>query len=603
MVKTPRDGYYAVRYGKGVRSCLFFNWEDCKVHVEEGGADYKVFDSLEEAAAYATSASLDTLAAAVVTAASEAAEDKVAATNINEGTTKKRKTPVKTTAVARAKRARTNDGDTVHVQSKAVVSSRLRQPTKKWEAMFAKLKEFQQQDGSLLLESGDEAMRRWIRSQNDHYRLFKENKPSSMYQEKINRLRTLGFVFRVDQAESTSRRKQTDVPRRIYKQWEESRQKLKLYMDSHSGSWEIDKSEKEYAKLRHWVMEQQCEFRRLQEGQEGAMTEEKLQRLSAIGVNFSYVKWHERVQQLQTFKEEHGHIDVPNTHEEMGPWVTMIRKQYKTASDGKPKRYLTPERIGELKMMGFVFERSQNVIDFHDDFEECFETLKKYKKENGDCLVKRHPHTNELHNWVSRVRKEYKKLQDGRPCRLTVQQLQRLTDVGFVFRQKDGYLAFEHRVEELRQFKALHGHLNITTKHPELGEFIGRQRKQYKWRMNGQKSPMSDERIAILEELGFDFQVDNWRDPVQIQKPKAWEERFDELMSFKELHGHTIVPQHTAGLGSWVKKQRKDLKAFRKGEKSPMTAQKAMKLSEVGFVIDVFELRKLRKRYDSDEEY
>jgi len=66
----------------------------------------------------------------------------------------------------------------------------------------------------------------------------------------------------------------------------------------------------------------------------------------------------------------------------------------------------------------------------------------------------------------------------------------------------------------------------------------------------------------------------------------SWEERYGELLEFKEEHGHVIVPQKSGPLGTWVKGQRTGYKKMKAEKKSPLTADKALKLSEIGFGFD-----------------
>jgi hypothetical protein len=71
-----------------------------------------------------------------------------------------------------------------------------------------------------------------------------------------------------------------------------------------------------------------------------------------------------------------------------------------------------------------------------------------------------------------------------------------------------------------------------------------------------------------------------------------------------------VVPQHYTGydnLGRWVHSQRKHYKQLRKGGPSSMTTEKALRLSEIGFVWSA--TYKIRKREamtnnneDSDDE-
>jgi hypothetical protein len=51
-------------------------------------------------------------------------------------------------------------------------------------------------------------------------------------------------------------------------------------------------------------------------------------------------------------------------------------------------------------------------------------------------------------------------------------------------------------------------------------------------------------------------------------------------------HSHTIVPQNYQVLGWWVNTQRKQYKKLKSGKKSSLTAERALKLAELGFCFD-----------------
>jgi len=53
--------------------------------------------------------------------------------------------------------------------------------------------------------------------------------------------------------------------------------------------------------------------------------------------------------------------------------------------------------------------------------------------------------------------------------------------------------------------------------------------------------------------------------------------------AYKEEHGHTLVPQLAGPLGIWVKQQRTEYRNMKAGRKTPMTAEKALRLKEIGF--------------------
>jgi hypothetical protein len=115
---------------------------------------------------------------------------------------------------------------------------------------------------------------------------------------------------------------------------------------------------------------------------------------------------------------------------------------------------------------------------------------------------------------------------------------------------------------------------------------VKRQRYQYKLKTEGKRSTLSDERIRLLNKIGFIY---NSHDVV-------WEERLQELILFKQIHGHCIVPsnyQPNVQLAIWTKRQRRQYKKFQEGSSSSMTTERIAKLEAIGFVWDC---RKIKKK-------
>ena len=76
---------------------------------------------------------------------------------------------------------------------------------------------------------------------------------------------------------------------------------------------------------------------------------------------------------------------------------------------------------------------------------------------------------------------------------------------------------------------------------------------------------LSDSPQNDLIEVGFVFRagkITNWR----TLERKSWDDRFRELLAFKEEHGHTLVPQLSGPLGGWVKDQRTGYRRMKKGQ-------------------------------------
>lgn len=113
---------------------------------------------------------------------------------------------------------------------------------------------------------------------------------------------------------------------------------------------------------------------------------------------------------------------------------------------------------------------------------------------------------------------------------------------------------------ELLKFKAEHGHTDVPEDHP-IYFWVYTQRKnkrQKEWRQqhNKPENPgtrkLTDDHIKVLNTIEFCW------DPYKKSIVERWKQRFDELVAFKDQHGHTNVPQksNARGLSSWVKVQR-----------------------------------------------
>lgn len=148
----------------------------------------------------------------------------------------------------------------------------------------------------------------------------------------------------------------------------------------------------------------------------------------------------------------------------------------------------------------------------------------------------------------------YNKLIQGKPGKravLDAVKMQRLTEIGFQFRPRGSYLTWEDQMEKLRKFKNENGHCKVPVSDPVLGNFVKLARREYKLKQQGNKSSMTLDRERELREIGFVFE--GGKTPQRSEGGnKSWEERFEELLLFKEEHGHTVVPQNSGRLGQWV---------------------------------------------------
>jgi hypothetical protein len=77
----------------------------------------------------------------------------------------------------------------------------------------------------------------------------------------------------------------------------------------------------------------------------------------------------------------------------------------------------------------------------------------------------------------------------------------------------------------------------------------------------------------------------------------SWQNKYANLASFKEQHGHAEVPSnwHDQKLAIWVKCQRRNYKLHRQGRKSAISSDRIALLEALDFNWDPRNLAKPRK--------
>lgn len=135
------------------------------------------------------------------------------------------------------------------------------------------------------------------------------------------------------------------------------------------------------------------------------------------------------------------------------------------------------------------------------------------------------------------------------------------------------------RFDDLMNFKAENGHCLVPHSFPpnqQLAQWVKRQRYQYKLKMLGRHSTLTDERQEELQLMGF----------VWDSHKAAWEERLESLKKYCATNGNCLVPtnyEDDRSLAVWVKCQRRQMKLFRSGRRSTMTQERFEALDRLGF--------------------
>ena len=337
----------------------------------------------------------------------------------------------------------------------------------------------------------------------------------------------------------------------------------------------------------------------------------------------------QRLEQIKTFQQNHGHCNVPKSHDtSLSEWVKNMKYSYANKRLGKKSNMnLSQERITRLESIGndngdgnvnvnVNGNVNGNGISWkwtstsHDErFNVYCDQLVQFKEENGHCHVPwNYTQSPGLGNWCNSIRAAYTNLHNkinstasstststststsnstekDKKISLSPERLQRLEEIGFDFCGKNQDEKFDKQCAALIKFKKDNGHCNVPqryTANPSLGQFCTNMRVAYNCLLIKKKPKhnLSNERIERLQEIGLKWKV------------KDYEERFEKhclaLEEFKKKHGHCNVSKNfkeDSTLATWCHQIRFAYHQKKKGKKPGLcvSQDRIERLEAIGF--------------------
>ena len=285
---------------------------------------------------------------------------------------------------------------------------------------------------------------------------------------------------------------------------------------------------------------------------------DKYDGLSALEWEERYFK--DRFLELVEFKADHGHADVPRDGSILGLWASAQRSQYKT-------KELPQRRVKVLAAIGFNFSPNEDVMALEQRyFKSQVYDLVVYRAQHGDCKVPKDG--SRLSRWVGSLRTQFKR--------------------GEVAEDRVKLLDSLHFEWKRTQARALQnrGAVNDDTANEGGGTHRRAPRD-----LTGARA------VAYAEKI-----------------EQKWEEKFQQLVTYKEDYGNAMVPQDKGSLGRWVSTQRErkrqnDLADAGivlppdKKRPAPLSAEQITKLESVGFKWKVNTIVGWEARYQQLLEY
>jgi hypothetical protein len=271
--------------------------------------------------------------------------------------------------------------------------------------------------------------------------------------------------------------------------------------------------------------------------------------------------WEQSCEELQTYFNTHGSSNVPAKYGRLGMWVIRQRNT--------DRHKLESWQMDKLNALNFDWETKLEKDERA--WTQMFGLLKKFLEEHGHTRVPCHFVSQglQLGQWVTSQHKFHRKgkIRDDRR--------RQLKSVGFLWARDERLVwndtkerspgvvdgAWTKMYSHLVEFHREHKHCMVSARtlvkmddgsSKNLGTWVIRQRTALT------DSILKEERKQLLDDLGFVWEIDHY-DVDRSLRARQWEEMYNKLQAFKEIHGHCQIPAnytHDQTLGKWARNQR-----------------------------------------------
>lgn len=396
----------------------------------------------------------------------------------------------------------------------------------KWEAMYDLLKKHSAKTGSTKIKAVNKKMKsllQWTNSQKQQFR------NGTLSQSRASLLNQLGIFDRNDfeKQKSVKIKNKKIKPSESERLWDENVLKLHAYYDLH-GNCDIpfDFSDKDLVRFVRFLRSPDAKVK---------LNNHQLKLLETLGFNWNLDRNHEiwlrEYSKLKDFYVENGNslVRKSKTDEKHYSWILLQRMKNKKGMLSQLRKKLLddiefPWILDDVPTKGHPDHKNWNIM-----YEELIEFRKKYghvRVSQNDLTYKR------LGVWLNIQRVTYSR------GKMLAKRIELLEEVGIIWNTK--IADWESRFQQAVEFKRINGHFNIAqsdTTFPGLYFWIRHIRTRAK---------LTKEQKDKLDKIAF---FDN----VPVKKNDNFNERFNQLIEYRKLHGTFVVKKSNYSLYNWLK--------------------------------------------------
>jgi len=237
--------------------------------------------------------------------------------------------------------------------------------------------------------------------------------------------------------------------------------------------------------------------------------------------------------------------------------LAELEEQIKMAKEIKQEKRKTLEDLADQVMDDLLMEEN-------DEWNQMYRILLLFKENRGHVRVSRvkntkedlarEPYLDRLGLWVYQQRADYRRGRDNpHDPGIEPYREKALTPLGFNWDLREE--KWEMRFDQLKEFKAKHGHCDVPTSgkkydaDPHLQRWVNFQRKEYrKYKAGDLNNCLNEVRIQKLRDLGFQ---------IEGVKEVTWYQQYEKLKDFYNVYGHCELKAvfGTQKLVEWLDRQ------------------------------------------------
>jgi len=227
------------------------------------------------------------------------------------------------------------------------------------------------------------------------------------------------------------------------KRWDERFKQLEKFKND-NGHCYVPSSDKNLSQLCTWVRHQRHLYKLNMKGIPSSLTNERMSKLDSVDFVWDVVSydptWNTHFQELQKFKNKHGHCNVTlrkEQYKKLAKWVMNQRRAYR-----ENRLVMLGDRKAKLDSIEFEWYRHKYT------WEDSFKQLTKFKETYGhdDPPMDSKEHRR-LRIWVQNQRTMYKLKKSGKKAWITRERIKKLESINFNWKRKKS-LILEDSINE-----------------------------------------------------------------------------------------------------------------------------------------------------------